>query len=59
MAQTDRLDQQFMADVREHDHATGVKITRQDLILHGRERCRLAQPDVMRTSGWAAPNLHR
>ncbi len=40
--QADRLDQRFMPGAREHDHIPGVKAARQDLLLHGAGRCRLA-----------------
>jgi len=40
--QADRLDQRFMPGAREHDHIPGVKAARQDLLLHGAGRYRLA-----------------
>ena len=40
--QADRLDQRFMPGAREHDHIPGAKAARQDLLLHGAGRYRLA-----------------
>jgi len=44
LAQADLLDQQLFPAVRQGDHVPWVKLTRQDLVLHGPRRYRLAEP---------------
>jgi len=57
LTQADRFDQQFITGAGKHDYVTGVEITRQDLLHHGRGR--YSTPDVIRHPPWHVFQLHR
>lgn len=59
LAEADGLDQQFISGARELDYVTGVEITRQNLLLHGRGRYRPARPMSPAPPRRQASHLHR